>query len=151
VTRGGAPQNHWCTVAGSASRSAVKTPHTGTVTPRPLRALVTNGPNARDVRCCHARPNTPDTRRVNPARGTPAWPTQVRRRDGTLVTFDVTRIEAAVALAAREARTRGSQPGRHHRYGSRIGQVLTFGTPEPATPTADTFFGGGCAAHTCEY
>ena len=30
------------------------------------------------------------------------WPAKVRRRDGTLVPFDVTRIEAAVARAARE-------------------------------------------------
>lgn len=30
------------------------------------------------------------------------WPTQVRRRDGRLVPFDVTRIETAVARAARE-------------------------------------------------
>jgi ribonucleoside-diphosphate reductase alpha chain len=30
------------------------------------------------------------------------WPAKVRRRDGTLVSFDVTRIEAAVARAARE-------------------------------------------------
>src|SRR4029450_4402024 len=31
-----------------------------------------------------------------------AWPATVRRRDGTLVPFDVARIEAAVARAARE-------------------------------------------------
>ena len=33
---------------------------------------------------------------------TAGWPTKVRRRDGTLVPFDVARIEAAVARAARE-------------------------------------------------
>ena len=33
---------------------------------------------------------------------TAGWPAKVRRRDGTLVAFDVTRIEAAVARAARE-------------------------------------------------
>ncbi|MGV0775985.1 adenosylcobalamin-dependent ribonucleoside-diphosphate reductase [Mycolicibacterium elephantis] len=33
---------------------------------------------------------------------TGTWPTEVRRRDGTVVPFDVTRIEAAVARAARE-------------------------------------------------
>ena len=33
---------------------------------------------------------------------TAGWPAKVRRRDGTLVPFDVTRIEAAVARAARE-------------------------------------------------
>ncbi|MGV0871229.1 adenosylcobalamin-dependent ribonucleoside-diphosphate reductase [Mycolicibacterium sp. XJ879] len=33
---------------------------------------------------------------------TRTWPTEVRRRDGTVVPFDVTRIEAAVAGAARE-------------------------------------------------
>ena len=32
----------------------------------------------------------------------PTWPAKVRRRDGTLAPFDVTRIEAAVARAARE-------------------------------------------------
>lgn len=32
----------------------------------------------------------------------PGWPAKVQRRDGTLVPFDVTRIEAAVARAARE-------------------------------------------------
>ena len=31
------------------------------------------------------------------------WPRKVKRRDGRLVTFDVTRIESAVARAAREA------------------------------------------------
>jgi ribonucleoside-diphosphate reductase alpha chain len=30
------------------------------------------------------------------------WPGKVKRRDGRLVTFDVTRIESAVARAARE-------------------------------------------------
>src|SRR5690349_22549173 len=30
------------------------------------------------------------------------WPTKVRRRDGTLVPFDVARIETAIARAARE-------------------------------------------------
>ncbi len=30
------------------------------------------------------------------------WPTTVRRRDGTLMVFDVARIEAAVGRAARE-------------------------------------------------
>ena len=33
---------------------------------------------------------------------TAGWPAKVRRRDGTLVPFDVARIEAAVARAARE-------------------------------------------------
>ncbi|MBX7435500.1 adenosylcobalamin-dependent ribonucleoside-diphosphate reductase [Mycobacterium sp. Y57] len=33
---------------------------------------------------------------------TTRWPAEVRRRDGTLVPFDVTRIEAAVVRAARE-------------------------------------------------
>lgn len=32
----------------------------------------------------------------------PRWPAKVQRRDGTVVPFDVTRIEAAVARAARE-------------------------------------------------
>lgn len=38
------------------------------------------------------------TSAVRPAR----WPAHVRRRDGHLVAFDVTRIEDAVARAARE-------------------------------------------------
>ena len=33
---------------------------------------------------------------------TAGWPAKVRRRDGTLVPFDITRIESAVARAARE-------------------------------------------------
>ena len=33
---------------------------------------------------------------------TAGWPAKVRRRDGTLVPFDIARIEAAVARAARE-------------------------------------------------
>lgn len=33
---------------------------------------------------------------------TAGWPAKVRRQDGTLVLFDIGRIEAAVARAARE-------------------------------------------------
>lgn len=38
------------------------------------------------------------------ARALERWPTEVRRRDGALIAFDVHRIEDAVARAAREAR-----------------------------------------------
>ncbi|MDI3314075.1 MAG: adenosylcobalamin-dependent ribonucleoside-diphosphate reductase [Mycobacterium sp.] len=37
------------------------------------------------------------------AQHTAAWPTKVRRRDGRVVAFDLSRIEAAVTRAAREA------------------------------------------------
>ena len=37
-----------------------------------------------------------------PVQSAGGWPRKVKRRDGWLVTFDVTRIESAVARAARE-------------------------------------------------
>ncbi|MGH3562001.1 MAG: adenosylcobalamin-dependent ribonucleoside-diphosphate reductase, partial [Mycobacterium sp.] len=55
----------------------------------------------------------------------------------------------AIYLAAWKGKVKGITV---YRYGSREGQVLSYAAPEPALPSADIAFSGGCGgARNCEF